>query len=495
MSEVIVFAGPCLPPRPEGAWAELLARVETRPPAQRGSVLEALAENPTTLVLLDGYYYSVSAVTHQEILYALDAGVRVIGAASMGALRAAELAESGMEGVGRVFEWYRRGVIDGDDEVAILHGPAEEAYRAMTVALVDVRYALESLELTGEPARQLVDELAVLPFTDREPERVATLARTHLGAPDAAVLERTLARDSLKRQDALQALERAFEPAPRRVPARRRVTVFLNRFREESTYLTAAGDAPASKLVDAWGTAQLLHPGVPAFVEGLRRRDLLGAAALVAGVEPDRDRVAELIEELRGRLADGDEPTWHACGPEIAEEAEARARAERARQHFGGEARALAALADHYGLQGDPEELLLELAESSRSPPRWWQARAFALTAVLVPARELAACAAEIHGCFERWARGRRVVEADLLELAAELWGCRPELVEREARRRGIEGDHLRPLLERHAAAERLPRAINGYPETRRRLRESSFIPAPRVTAGPNADPRSRSPR
>jgi hypothetical protein len=40
----------------------------------------------------------------------------------MGALRAAELHTFGMVGVGRVFEGYRDGVYEDDDEVAVVHG-------------------------------------------------------------------------------------------------------------------------------------------------------------------------------------------------------------------------------------------------------------------------------------------------------------------------------------------------------------------------------------
>ena len=46
------------------------------------------------------------------------AGTQVFGAASMGALRAAELAPFGMIGVGAIFAAYRDGRLTGDDEVA-----------------------------------------------------------------------------------------------------------------------------------------------------------------------------------------------------------------------------------------------------------------------------------------------------------------------------------------------------------------------------------------
>ena len=82
------------------------------------------------------------------IAWALEQGRTVAGAASMGALRAAELAQFGMIGVGRIFEAYATGRFDpftepfeDDDEVAVLHGPAETGYAA-TEAMVDVRATL-----------------------------------------------------------------------------------------------------------------------------------------------------------------------------------------------------------------------------------------------------------------------------------------------------------------------------------------------------------------
>ncbi len=150
MPKTIVFGGPSLPSVPNKAWQELLEKVQICPPAQQGDVLAAIDGNPKTLILLDGYYfdscdYTIPALKHEELLDALNAGVRIIGAASMGALYAAELTGYGMHGVGQVFEWFRDGVLKGKDEVVVLHLPQEFGYKLMTVALVEVRYALTLL--------------------------------------------------------------------------------------------------------------------------------------------------------------------------------------------------------------------------------------------------------------------------------------------------------------------------------------------------------------
>jgi hypothetical protein len=58
------------------------------------------------VIIIDGLFYHTAPVRHKEILILLAQGVTVIGAASMGALRAAELHPYGMTGVGSIFDAY-----------------------------------------------------------------------------------------------------------------------------------------------------------------------------------------------------------------------------------------------------------------------------------------------------------------------------------------------------------------------------------------------------
>jgi YcaO-like protein with predicted kinase domain len=134
----VIFAGPSLPPSARPADPRLV----WRPPARQGDVYCAARERPAAIGLIDGYFDAVPSVWHKEILWAMDQGIRVYGAASMGALRAAELAPCGMIGVGRIFEMYRDGELVDDDEVAALHGPEELDFIAMTEPMVSLRAAL-----------------------------------------------------------------------------------------------------------------------------------------------------------------------------------------------------------------------------------------------------------------------------------------------------------------------------------------------------------------
>ncbi len=136
----IVFAGPSIYGMDKSAWPE----VRFAPPVEAGDVVRAVRDGARVIGIIDGYFETTRSVWHKEILWALSQGVTVLGAASMGALRAAELADLGMRGVGWVFEQYYRGMLEDDDEVTLLHGPPETGYMPLTEALVNIRYGLHS---------------------------------------------------------------------------------------------------------------------------------------------------------------------------------------------------------------------------------------------------------------------------------------------------------------------------------------------------------------
>ncbi|MEF1228980.1 TfuA-like protein, partial [Vibrio fortis] len=136
---IIVFAGPTL----SVANIKSLVSADCRPPAKQGDIYLATHDQPNVIVLIDGYFESVPAVWHKEILYALSLGIKVYGCSSMGALRASELTNYGMEGSGSVFEDYINGVLEDDDEVALVHGPSELAYPHISTPMVNIRATLE----------------------------------------------------------------------------------------------------------------------------------------------------------------------------------------------------------------------------------------------------------------------------------------------------------------------------------------------------------------
>lgn len=171
------------------------------PPAAQGDVYRAALNKPVAIGVIDGYFDRVASVSHKEILWAMAQGVHVFGAASMGALRAAELSRFGMEGVGTIYEAYACGDLEADDEVAVAHASAEDGYRPSSEAMVNVRATLRAAERAG-----------VLSSATRE--RLEELARS-MFYPDRCypILLRRAAKEGIAPEE-LDAL-RAFLPAGR----------------------------------------------------------------------------------------------------------------------------------------------------------------------------------------------------------------------------------------------------------------------------------------
>lgn len=227
MTQAVVFLGPSLAARQ----ARPLIDAVWLPPVRQGDVYRAVRRRrPLAIGIVDGFFHQVPSVWHREILWALAQGVHVFGAASMGALRAAELEPYGMRGVGRIFAAYRDGVFapypgnfEDDDEVAVVHGPAEAGYVAVSEALVDIRDDLARAASAGvidEPTRDALAAIAKsLPYRERSAARVLAQASGQGIAVPGLASWLGEHRDSLKARDALAMLEAmarfvASRPAP-----------------------------------------------------------------------------------------------------------------------------------------------------------------------------------------------------------------------------------------------------------------------------------------
>lgn len=177
--------------------------IDWRPPIRRGD-LAVLPRQVHTVGIVDGEFDQSLAVAPREILDLLRRGVDVIGASSMGALRAAELHECGMRGVGRIFEMYRDERVEADDEVAIVFDP--ETLRPLTEPLVNVRCSVAAAErggrLTNDVAAAIVAAARALPYRARTYRRILADASAALGT-DVSALAPILDEHDQKRIDAL----------------------------------------------------------------------------------------------------------------------------------------------------------------------------------------------------------------------------------------------------------------------------------------------------
>jgi len=135
----VIFLGPTLPVEE----ARMLLDASYVGPAAMGDVYDIVERiHPDVIGIIDGYFDSVPSVWHKEILFAMSKGIRVVGAASLGAIRAAELWTFGMEGHGWIFEAYRSQMLEDDDEVAVVHDGANNHYRPLSTPMVNLRVGL-----------------------------------------------------------------------------------------------------------------------------------------------------------------------------------------------------------------------------------------------------------------------------------------------------------------------------------------------------------------
>ena len=183
------------------------------PPVAQGDLYRVAERRPRAIGIVDGYFSGAPSVWHKEILWALAQGIPVYGSASMGALRAAELHRFGMRGVGRIFEAYRDGVLEDDDEVALVHGPAETGFVAASEPMVNIRATLEAAEAAGVIAATSRRALEIFAKSLYFPGRswnaiIDAAAPLNVPAADSAALAGWLpmGRVDQKRRDALEML-------------------------------------------------------------------------------------------------------------------------------------------------------------------------------------------------------------------------------------------------------------------------------------------------
>jgi len=206
MQKITVFLGPSL----DRVTAEGILPAAYLPPARRGDLLAAVDDGSKVICLIDGVFHQDSAVAHREILFALKKGIRVIGASSMGALRAAEMDTLGMEGVGEIYRMYKDGRLVSDDEVALIFDPV--TFAALSEPLINIRCTLQRAEdqgiISAHVHRILLDTARSVFYPQRLYPRIVSASGEEV---DPATRERFLdwvemAACDRKREDAITAL-------------------------------------------------------------------------------------------------------------------------------------------------------------------------------------------------------------------------------------------------------------------------------------------------
>ena len=138
-------------------------------PIKRGDLGHDIKENPDIIGIIDGVFHQNSSVGHKEILNVINKGITVVGASSMGALRASELDTLGMTGIGYVYEQYATGKVASDDDVAVMLD--SETLEALSEPLINMEYVFENAVSENIITENQKDELIKIAKSTFYPKR------------------------------------------------------------------------------------------------------------------------------------------------------------------------------------------------------------------------------------------------------------------------------------------------------------------------------------
>ena len=410
MTRTFLFAGPTLP---DAATTISPDRISVLPPIAAGDLFLLSPVPGDRVGIVDGYFHQARSIPHKEILTFLAEGVHVLGASSMGALRAAELHRFGMTGIGAIYADFVHRRIEADDEVAVVHGPAESGYRAMSEALVNIRATLLGAQqagiITSEQRQRLIAGQVRTPYQERSFRALVEMAGDVLPADRLAALGDFCRRSAvnLKRHDALLLvgqLQADGARSPEAAPGAVERTIFLY------SWQLAARRPPGAQIGDlaALRALQVLAPGYPQRYRQLVMSWLAGRCQVECGTDPGlpTDKAAVAHGAHTGRYdMPGDEPHLSCLDGWLATSEHSLSQRERAVRFL------VRSLRVAPGIMFD--ELPLR-----------------ALGHALPAGREAAGLAAHVNAKTKQNSPGFEVTALDVAKVAAllvRLWGCPPE--------------------------------------------------------------------
>ncbi len=139
MNKPIVYLGPTLN-RDE---ASRILEADYRDPAKKGDFLRLshTSDEKKYVGFIDGVFLHDYPPSPIEVYHlATRKNIELIVASSLGALRAVELEKFGMKGIGKIFQLFKNGILNADDEVAVTF--VRDKNILQSEALIDIRFNL-----------------------------------------------------------------------------------------------------------------------------------------------------------------------------------------------------------------------------------------------------------------------------------------------------------------------------------------------------------------
>ena len=212
MSKPIVYLGPTLK-REE---AIKILDADYRDPAKKGDflMLSRDSDEKKFVGFIDGVFLHDYPPPPIEVYHlATRKNIELIGASSLGALRAVELEKFGMKGIGKIFQLYKNGLINADDEVAVTFVRGSNILQSE--AMIDIRFnlflAYKRRIITNETKKRIAKIAKNIYFPFRNYEDIIKLTQQQLPSIydelegfRSYILKN---RDSLKARDAIKLLK------------------------------------------------------------------------------------------------------------------------------------------------------------------------------------------------------------------------------------------------------------------------------------------------
>ena len=212
MNKPIIYLGPTLS-REE---AIRILDADYRDPAKKGDflMLSRDSDQKKYVGFVDGVFLHDYPPSPIEVYHlATRKNIELIGASSLGALRAVELEKFGMKGIGKIFQLYKNGIINADDEVAVTF--ARENNILQSEAMIDIRFnlflAYKKGIITNQTKKRIAKIAKNIYFPFRNYEDIIKLTQqqfpsiyNELESFRSYILKN---RDSLKARDAIKLLK------------------------------------------------------------------------------------------------------------------------------------------------------------------------------------------------------------------------------------------------------------------------------------------------
>jgi hypothetical protein len=212
LNKPIVYLGPTL----SREKAVKILDADYRDPAKKGDflMLSQDSDEKKYVGFVDGVFLHDYPPPPIEVYHlATRKNIELIGASSLGALRAVELEKFGMKGIGKIFQLYKNGIINADDEVAVTF--VRENNILQSEAMIDIRFnlflAYKKGIITNQTKKRIAKIAKNIYFPFRNYEDIIKLTQqqfppiyNELESFRSYILKN---RDSLKARDAIKLLK------------------------------------------------------------------------------------------------------------------------------------------------------------------------------------------------------------------------------------------------------------------------------------------------